>query len=111
MTNFTIIYTDPCRLDRLRAAFAMNIHLLGPLYTAQLVDAVQCGYIQHRSTRVNFTFALHALHTLAGLDGLSAIAIVKEAWNEGSLRGRANATHDAPQPIATITHPSTNTTQ
>ncbi len=109
MTNFTIIYTDPCRRDRLRAAFATNIHLLGPLYTAQLVNAVHCGYIQHRSTRANYTFALHALHTLAGLVGLSAIAIIKEAWNEGSL-APCDA-RDVPQPVATITHPSTDIMQ
>ncbi len=104
--TITIIHLDPIRRERLRAAFATNIHLLGPMQTAQLVEAIHSSYIPHRSLRANYNFALHALHTLTGLQGLSAVAIVKEAWNEGSLAPRC-----APQPVADITHPSTNTTQ
>ncbi len=102
----TVICTDPIRRERLRAAFTLNIHLLGPIQTAFLVDAIRSSYIPHRSPRANYNFALHALYAVAGLQGLSAIAIIKEAWNEGSLAPRC-----APQPVANITHPSTNILQ
>ncbi len=108
--TLTVICTDPIRRERLRTTFAINIHLLGPMQTAFLVDAVRSSYLPHRSPRTNYNFALHALYTIAGLQGLSAIAIVKEAWNEGSLAPRY-AQANTPQPSATITHPSTNTTQ
>ncbi len=109
MTNITVVYLDPIRRERLRAAFADNITLLGPMRTAQLVNAIQYGYSQHRSPRANYNFALHALGTVAGLVGLNAIAIVKEAWNVGSLIPRLASNYQ--QPVAAITHPSTNTTQ
>ncbi len=106
--TLTILYLNPCRRNRLRAAFSTNIHLLGPMRTAQLVNAITEAYNPHRSPRVNYNHALHALHYAAGLIGLSAIAIVKEAWNTNSLRLAGDV---STRPAANITHPSTITLQ
>ncbi len=84
--TITIVYHNPCRRERLRDAFAMNIHILGPIRTAQFVDAVYSSYQHHLSPRTNYNFALHALNTVAGIQGLAAACIIKEAWNEGSLK-------------------------
>ncbi len=104
----TVLYLNSCRRERLRAAFADNIHFLGPKQAAALVSAVSTSYQHHRSPRVNYIFALHALYTCAGIYGLPAIAIVKEAWNPNSLI--PNAVEDHPS-VANITHAPTNTIQ
>ena len=103
--SLTIIHLNTCRRDRLRAALAYNIKILGPLHTATIVEALVYAYQHHNTTRTNYNFALHALLHVAGLEGLAAIALVKEAWNPGSLH-----THH-PQPVVDITHPSTNIMQ
>ncbi len=107
--TMTIVYLHPCRRERLRDAFAVNIHILGPMRTAQFVNAVQYSYQYHLSPRTNYIFALHALNTVAGIQGLAAIAIVKEAWNEGSLR-QLDDRQRGQEPV-NITHAPTNTIQ
>ncbi len=52
--NLTVLYLNPCRRERLRAAFEVNLKILGPIYTASLVNAIENSYLFHRSVRVNY---------------------------------------------------------
>ena len=106
--SLTILYLHSCRRDRLRDAFDHALQLLGPSNIAALTEALVQAYQPARSARTNYNYAMHALHRVAGLSGLVAIAIIKEAWNVNSL-APLDDTH--PQPTADITHPSTNTPQ
>ncbi len=106
--TLTVLYLNPCRRERLRAAFEVNLKVLGPIFTASLVNAVENSYIPHRSVRVNYSYAMYALHVVAGLQGLAAIAIIKEAW--GVKNARAAGTRKQ-EPANIPTHPTTNTLQ
>ncbi len=97
--TLTILYLDPCRLNRLRDAFSDVNHILGPTRTTMLVDAVRSSYIPHRSLRTNYNFAVHALLVTVGLQGIAAISIIKEAWTPGSLSAHRQ------EPIPNTTHP------
>ncbi len=103
--TLTILYLDPCRRERLRAAFSDANHFLGPIHTASLVYAVRSSYIPHRSFRTNYNFAMHALLVIVGLQGIVATAIIKEAWNPNSMAS------DRAINTPLTTHPSTNVTQ
>ncbi len=105
--NLTVLYLNPCRRERLKAAFEVNLKILGPIYTASLVNAVVNSYLPHRSVRVNYNYAMHALHVVAGLSGLAAIAIIKEAWGVKNARVKNARATPANIPI----HPTTNTLQ
>ena len=110
--SLTIIHLNTCRRDRLRAAFSYDIKILGPLRTATIVEALVHAYQHHNTTRTNYNFALHALLYVAGLEGLAAIALVKEAWNPECLSPLPHDTHQHEQePVVNITHPSTNILQ
>ncbi len=107
----TILYLNPCRRERLRDAFAMNIRFIGPMLTARLVNAVERSYQPHNSPRTNYIYAMHALHRVAGVQGLAAISIIKEAWANGSLCPLDNQHEQRGQEPANITHLPTNTIQ
>ncbi len=100
--TLTILYLNPCRRERLKAAFEVNLKILGPLFTARLVKAVENSYLPHHSLRVNYNFAMHALHVVAGLQGLAAVTIIKEAW--GMKNARAAGTREQ-EPANIPTHP------
>ena len=102
----TVLYLNSCRRERLRDALAHTLLHLGPCRAAATVDALQKAYQSHNTTRTNYNFALHALQHVVGLEGLAAISLIKEAWNPNSL-----SPLNLPEPVADITHPSTNTTQ
>ncbi len=106
----TILYLNTKRRERLRDAFAMNIRILGPFKTAQLVDALIYAYQPEHSTRNNYNRAMHALYRVAGLQGLAATCLIKEAWNEGSLSPQRGG-RDGEQELANITHLPTSTLQ
>ena len=107
----TIIYFNPCRRERLRDAFAHTLQILGPRRAAAIVEALTRAYQPASSARTNYNFALHALLHITGLDGLNAISLIKEAWNEDSMAPIDGEAGTGPEPVTNITHPSTNTTQ
>ena len=104
--SLTILYLHSCHRERLRAAFDHNIQIHGPVQTARIVNAIAAGYAPNLSPRVNYNHALLTLQDVAGLAGLAAISIIKEAWNPDSLTPLCEQ-----EPVADIAHPSTNTTQ
>ena len=110
--TLTILYLNPCRRERLRAAFAHTLIHLGPLQAAAIVEALVQAYQPENALRTDYNFARHALHYGVGIEGLAAISLVKVAWNDGSLDPShgTDGTHGQ-EPASIITHPSTNTTQ
>lgn len=104
--SFTVVYLHPCRRDRLRAAFIDSLAILGTNTIYILTRDLQKNYRADHSHRMNYLIAIATLHVTVGVVGLTAAAIVKEAWNPGSLREettRGLAQHP--------THLATHTTQ